>query len=160
MSRVASGLAYPLTGVHDSMCGFFAIRRTLLLEIAPAATGFKIAFEAIVRGGRDLRVLEIPIAFRDRARGTSKMTLGVALIFSLRWLAAAAHIASNRPRRGKARPQGGACEPSARTYTATAEVGCVAPARVPANSAVGALMRQSSIASPVNSSNVAKNVLP
>jgi dolichol-phosphate mannosyltransferase len=89
MSRVAAGMAYPLTGVHDSMCGFFAIRRALLLELAPRATGFKIAFETIVRGGKHLRVLEVPIAFRDRARGTSKMTLGVALIFAFRWFAAA-----------------------------------------------------------------------
>ena len=88
MSRVAAGIAYPLTGVHDSMCGFFAIRRTRLLELAPEATGFKIAFEVISRGGNNLRVLEIPIAFRDRARGKSKMNLDVALIFAARWLAA------------------------------------------------------------------------
>ncbi len=88
MSRIAAELAYPLTGVHDSMCGFFAIRRQRLLELAPAATGFKIAFEAIARGGKNLRVLEIPIAFRDRTRGASKMNLRVALIFSARWCAA------------------------------------------------------------------------
>ena len=114
MSRIASGMAYPLTGVHDSMCGFCAIRRTLLLELAPTATGFKIAFEAIVRGGRDLRVLEIPIAFRDRARGTSKMSLGVALVFSLRWLAAAAHIVSRRPRTREVRPRVAAAEAQAK----------------------------------------------
>lgn len=96
ISRIASAAAYPLTGIHDSMCGFFAIRRSLLLDFAPAATGFKIAFEIVVRGGRNLRVVEIPIAFQDRALGTSKMSLGVALIFSLRWLAAAAHIVSRR----------------------------------------------------------------
>ncbi len=88
MSRLAAAAAYPLTGVHDSMCGFFAIRRERLLELAPHATGFKIAFETIVRGGRSLRVVEIPIAFRDRARGTSKMSLEVASVFALRWLAA------------------------------------------------------------------------
>ena len=88
MSRAAAAAAYPLTGVHDSMCGFFAIRRTRLLELAPKATGFKIAFEAIARGGRDLRVIEIPIAFRDRARGVSKMTLRIAIVFAARWLAA------------------------------------------------------------------------
>ena len=105
ISRIASGVAYPLTGIHDSMCGFFAIRRSLLLDFAPAATGFKIAFETIVRGGRNMRVLEVPIAFRDRARGTSKMNLGIALIFSLRWLAAAAHIVSRRePRAREERP--------------------------------------------------------
>lgn len=88
MSRAASALAYPLTRVHDSMCGFFAIPRPLLLELAPVATGFKIAFEVIVHGGRNLRVREIPIAFRDRARGSSKMTFRIAAIFFLRWLAA------------------------------------------------------------------------
>jgi dolichol-phosphate mannosyltransferase len=88
MSRAASALAYPLTRVHDSMCGFFAIHRLLLLELAPAASGFKIAFDVIVRGGRNLRVREVPIAFQDRARGTSKMSIRVALIFFVRWLAA------------------------------------------------------------------------
>ena len=90
LSRIAAGLAYPLTGVHDSMCGFFAMPRELLLELAPVATGFKIAFEALVQGGRNLRVLEIPIAFRDRQRGVSKMSFGVAVLFALRWLAAMA----------------------------------------------------------------------
>jgi len=90
MSRVAACIAYPLTRVHDSMCGFFAIKRSLLLDLAPKATGFKIAFETIARGRRRLRVLEIPIAFRDRARGVSKMSLGVASLFAVRWLAAAA----------------------------------------------------------------------
>lgn len=92
LSRTAAGLAYPLTGVHDSMCGFFAMERMRLLELTPAATGFKIAFEAIVHGGKKLRVLEIPIVFRDRVRGTSKMSLGVALRFALRWLAAASKM--------------------------------------------------------------------
>ena len=90
MSRTAGLLAYPLTGVHDSMCGFFAIRKERLLALAPHATGFKIAFETIVRGGDDLRVIEIPIAFRDRARGSSKMRLSVAFVFAFRWLAALA----------------------------------------------------------------------
>jgi dolichol-phosphate mannosyltransferase len=90
LSRIAAASAYPLTGVHDSMCGFFAMPRKLLLELAPRATGFKIAFEALVHGGKNLRVLEIPIVFRDRDRGVSKMTLGVALLFALRWIAAMA----------------------------------------------------------------------
>ena len=88
MSRTASAFAQPLTGVHDSMCGFFAISRSRLLEIAPPTSGFKIVFETIVRGGRGLRVREVPIAFRDRARGKSKMSFGVALKFFGRWLVA------------------------------------------------------------------------
>ncbi|MFN2476212.1 MAG: polyprenol monophosphomannose synthase [Chthoniobacterales bacterium] len=99
MSRLAAAMAYPITRVHDSMCGFFAIRRSLLLALAPETTGFKIAFEVIVRGGRDLRVLEIPIEFRDRQRGKSKMTFAVALLFGMRWIAAASSLLSRRPTR-------------------------------------------------------------
>jgi dolichol-phosphate mannosyltransferase len=88
MSRAGAALAYPLTGLHDSMCGFFAIGRSRLLELAPHTSGFKIVFETIVRGGGTLRVREIPIAFRDRARGKSKMSFSVALRFFLRWLRA------------------------------------------------------------------------
>jgi dolichol-phosphate mannosyltransferase len=88
LSRLAAALAYPITGVHDSMSGFFAMPRQLLLELSPAATGFKIAFETLVQGGRNLRVVEIPIAFRDRTRGVSKMSFGVASVFALRWIAA------------------------------------------------------------------------
>src|SRR6266576_7281131 len=78
LSRIGAALAYPLTGVHDSMCGFFAITRSRLLELASPAAGFKIAFETIVRGGGTLRVSEIPIAFRNRIRGKSKMSFGIA----------------------------------------------------------------------------------
>jgi dolichol-phosphate mannosyltransferase len=91
LSRAAAALAYPLTGVHDSMCGFFAMPRKLLLELTPAATGFKIAFEALVQGGRNLRVVEVPIVFRDRSRGVSKMRFGVASLFAFRWLVAMAN---------------------------------------------------------------------
>jgi dolichol-phosphate mannosyltransferase len=85
LSKAASAIAYPLTGVRDSMSGFFAIRRDLLLELAAPAVGFKIVFEAIVHGEPTLRVREIPIAFRDRQHGRSKMSFGVALKFIGRW---------------------------------------------------------------------------
>src|SRR6266478_8633233 len=88
LSRAGAALAYPLTGVHDSMSGFFAIGRSRLLELASPAAGFKLAFETIVRGGGTLRVCEIPIAFRNRIRGKSKMSFGIALRFSCRWLLA------------------------------------------------------------------------
>jgi dolichol-phosphate mannosyltransferase len=90
LSRTAAALAYPLTGVHDSMCGFFAMPGKLLLELAPAATGFKIAFEVLVQGDKNLRVVEVPIVFRDRARGVSKMRFGVASLFAVRWVVAMA----------------------------------------------------------------------
>jgi dolichol-phosphate mannosyltransferase len=88
ISRTASALAYPLTGVRDSMCGFFAIKRECLLHLATAATGFKIAFETIVRGGKKMRVCEVPIVFRDRLRGKSKMSAAEVLRFGSCWLGA------------------------------------------------------------------------
>lgn len=88
VSRAGAGLAYPLTGLHDSMCGFFAIRRSRLLGLAPQTTGFKIVFEMMVRAGGTLRVCEIPIAFRERLHGKSKMSFGVALGFFFSWLRA------------------------------------------------------------------------
>jgi dolichol-phosphate mannosyltransferase len=130
MSRVAAALAYPLTGVHDSMGGFFAMRTQLLLEVAPAATGFKIAFEAIVQGGKNLRVIEVPIAFRDRTRGASKMSFGVALLFARRWVAAMTRRLFQSP-------------PSE-----------IVPGTDPR------LIRQSSLDSPAKSSKAANNVLP
>jgi dolichol-phosphate mannosyltransferase len=87
LSRAGAAIAYPLTGVHDSISGFFAIGRSRLLEYAsPPPAGFKIVFETIVRSSRRLRVVEIPIAFRNRMRGKSKMSFVVALRFFVRWL--------------------------------------------------------------------------
>jgi dolichol-phosphate mannosyltransferase len=101
LSRTAAAIAFPLTGVHDSMCGFFAIARKRLLELAPSTRGFKIAFETITRGHGNLRVVEIPIVFRDRRQGRSKMSARVALYFVWQWLRALIRRAPNRSdRRG------------------------------------------------------------
>ena len=86
VSRTGAALAYPLTGLHDSMCGFFAISRSRLLELAPQTSGFKIVFETIVRARGTLRVREIPMVFRERLHGKSKMSFGVAMRFFFRWL--------------------------------------------------------------------------
>jgi dolichol-phosphate mannosyltransferase len=88
VSRAGAALAYPLTGLHDSMCGFFAIRRSRLLGLAPQTSGFKIVFETVVRARGTLRVSEIPIVFRERIHGKSKMSFGVAVRFFFHWLGA------------------------------------------------------------------------
>jgi dolichol-phosphate mannosyltransferase len=87
MSRAASACAWPLTDVHDALSGFFAVRRELLAAIPPDAAGFKIALEVLVRGGDSLRAGEVPIAFRDRELGQSKMGTGVILTYFRRLLA-------------------------------------------------------------------------
>jgi len=101
VSRTGAMLAYPLTGVHDSMCGFFAIGRSRLLELAPHTSGFKIVFETMLRARGTLRVHEVPIVFRERARGKSKMSFDVAMRFFFRWLHAMfEHFAASRRERG------------------------------------------------------------
>jgi dolichol-phosphate mannosyltransferase len=101
VSRAGAALAHPLTGLHDSMCGFFAIRRSRLLELAPQTSGFKIVFETMLRAGGTLRVREVPIVFRERTRGKSKMSFDVALRFFFRWLHAMfEHLAASRRERG------------------------------------------------------------
>jgi dolichol-phosphate mannosyltransferase len=96
LSRAGSALAYPVTGVHDSMCGFFAIARSRLLDFTGPAVGFKIAFEVIARGRPTLKVVEVPIAFQDRTRGRSKMSFGIALRFFWRWLFAICRLIAKR----------------------------------------------------------------
>src|SRR5437867_5097788 len=101
VSRAGAALGYPLTGLHDSMCGFFAIGRSRLLELAPQTSGFKIVFETMLRARGTLRVNELPIAFRERLRGKSKMSFAVALRFFFRWLhAMLKHLAASRRERG------------------------------------------------------------
>ena len=71
-SRLATLLARPLADCADPMSGFFAIDRRAMPDpdnLRPI--GFKIALELMVRGR--LRVREVPIDFRDRNRGRSKL---------------------------------------------------------------------------------------
>ena len=71
-SRFATLLARPLVSCADPLSGFFAADRRSLPErerLRPG--GYKIALELMVRGGLD--VAEVPIDFRERRSGASKM---------------------------------------------------------------------------------------
>lgn len=74
-SRIATLLARPLTKVRDPMSGFFALRRETFERAAPLSPiGYKIGLELIVKCGcRSVR--EVPIHFRDRLHGRSKLGL-------------------------------------------------------------------------------------
>ena len=87
MSRGAGSLAWPFVNVSDPTSGFFAVRRQPLLDVDPKAEGFKIALEVMLGRHANLRVTEIPISFRDRTHGESKMSLGQVSAY-LRRLAA------------------------------------------------------------------------
>lgn len=81
MSRFACLFARPLTDIRDPLSGFFATQRKSLLQCNGDAAGFKIALELIASARSGFRVKEIPVVFRDRARGKSKMRLRVLLIY-------------------------------------------------------------------------------
>jgi dolichol-phosphate mannosyltransferase len=72
VSRVATGIARPLVSVADPMSGFFAFSRTLLDRAPLSPLGYKIGLEIMVRCRPD-PIVEIPIAFRPRSAGKSKL---------------------------------------------------------------------------------------
>lgn len=68
----ATLLARPLVRCADPMSGFFAADRRVLPDPGRLnPIGYKVGLELMVRGG--LRVGEVPITFRDRDLGASKM---------------------------------------------------------------------------------------
>jgi len=87
LSRAGGALAWPLTELKDPMSGFFAVRKDRLLAVEPEAAGFKIGLEVIASGGDDFRLTEVPIVFRDRVRGESKIGWGQMLAYARRLLA-------------------------------------------------------------------------
>lgn len=78
-SKIATLLARPLTAVSDPLGGFFAVPREVFFragELSPL--GYKIALEVLVRS-RAEKIAEIPIFFRDRKFGQSKLSMRIQL---------------------------------------------------------------------------------
>ena len=79
LSRIGGWLARPICDVNDATSGFFAVRKDLIATIAEHARGYKILLELLVAGQGKIKAIEVPICFRDRTRGTSKLS------FSHQW---------------------------------------------------------------------------
>jgi dolichol-phosphate mannosyltransferase len=77
-SRLATLPALFFCRAKDPLAGFFAVQRRLLLALPGSVPGFKIGLAVLAAHRGKLRVKEIPIEFRDRDYGTSKMDRGVA----------------------------------------------------------------------------------
>jgi dolichol-phosphate mannosyltransferase len=75
ISRGATALARPLVPVADPMSGFFAFRHQVLSRAPLSPLGFKIGLEIMVRC-RPQPIAEIPISFRPRTAGSSKLGQG------------------------------------------------------------------------------------
>ena len=80
-SKVASVLAKPLASLSDPTAGFFALPRALLGQCAPLnPVGYKIALEILIKS-RACRIQEIPIHFRTRRFGKSKLKLKQQMLY-------------------------------------------------------------------------------
>lgn len=80
-SQIATLLARGLTDIKDPMAGFFAFPRRILDAAPPLMPlGYKIGLEILVKGNCR-HVVEIPIAFSDRTRGESKLTIRQQLYY-------------------------------------------------------------------------------
>lgn len=97
-SRIATWLARPLTSARDPMAGFFALRRERFEQVADTVNpiGYKIGLELLVRT-RARRCVEIPIQFRDRRLGASKLSVRQQLLY-LRQLGQLIAWKARRPR--------------------------------------------------------------
>lgn len=83
LSYIATGLAWLVTPcrVKDPMSGFFAVDRRLFSSLAESLRpqGFKILLEILAAIPLGTCVQEIPLVFRLRRRGKSKLSLTVEL---------------------------------------------------------------------------------
>lgn len=75
LSRIGGWIARPICDVNDATSGFFAFRRELANSISNEAQGYKILLELLMANHGKIRTTEIPICFRDRTHGTSKLSL-------------------------------------------------------------------------------------
>ncbi|WP_457575791.1 polyprenol monophosphomannose synthase [Desulfomarina sp.] len=76
-SKLATIPARLFTNVKDPLAGFFAVERERLASLDGSVHGFKVGLEVLAGGGQSLRVREVPIIFRDRSFGVSKMNFRV-----------------------------------------------------------------------------------
>ena len=83
ISRFATALSSPImkTRLSDPMSGFFAVRRTVLLDAAPSLSnvGYKILLDLVASSPGPLKVAEVGYTFGTRQSGASKLDEMVAL---------------------------------------------------------------------------------
>lgn len=83
ISQLATRMAIGVmkTPLSDPMSGYFAIRRDVILRIAPnlSQTGYKILLDIVATHPEPLAVDEVPFEFRNRLAGQSKLDGAVIL---------------------------------------------------------------------------------
>jgi len=81
-SKIATILALGLTSARDPMSGYFMLKKQRIENVKLSPKGFKIGLEILVRG-KFTKVKEIPIVFRDREYGESKLSSNVVVNYLL-----------------------------------------------------------------------------
>ena len=81
-SKIATLAVLGLTKVKDPMSGFFFLKREVIKNVELSPKGFKIGLEILVRGNCK-NVIEVPIVFRDREYGESKLSSNVIVDYLL-----------------------------------------------------------------------------
>ncbi len=77
-SYIARLFVKGLTDVKDPMSGFFFLKKNVIEDVDISPKGFKIGLELIVKGNYK-KLTEVPITFRDRKCGNSKLGSNVIL---------------------------------------------------------------------------------
>jgi len=85
ISRWSNAITRKLLGIDlsDPMSGFFMIRREALEDIVPAISthGFKILLDIVATARGQLRIVELPFAFRRRLHGETKLNARIMFDF-------------------------------------------------------------------------------
>ena len=79
-SKIATLLARPFTNVKDPMSGFFLVKREIFNIAQIDSKGFKILLELLVKS-KSKNILEIPITFIDRQKGSSKANISEFFLY-------------------------------------------------------------------------------
>jgi dolichol-phosphate mannosyltransferase len=66
--------------VKDPLSGFFAFKRDILWGVSLESRGFKLLLEILAKAHYK-RVCEVPLVFRERRTGKSKLNLNEYLLF-------------------------------------------------------------------------------
>lgn len=76
-SKLATLPALCFCSAKDPLAGFFAVKTRFITGLHTDIPGFKIGFAVLAEYHKSIRIQEIPITFRDRDHGQSKMTRGI-----------------------------------------------------------------------------------
>lgn len=86
----ARSIAIPLTPVKDSISGYFFVNRKVITNVGIIPRGYKILLEILVKG-KYKKAIEVPIIFRNRFKGKTKLGTRVYIDYMVHILSLYCH---------------------------------------------------------------------